>query len=157
MTLAPDAAYSEGRDLDPMRHSRHFSLDEATQALTRVSPLLERLKALQSLATPLTTRLEDLWRRLDVGEAVLEEITTLQKQLDGHVQDGDQILRELEETGCVIRDAQKGLVDFPAHADGTEFYLCWHSGEDAIGYWHGLDEGFAGRKLLSTRPGRVVH
>jgi hypothetical protein len=140
-----------------MRHTRHFSLDEASQALSRVAPLLERLKDLQALATPLTAQLEGLWRRLDSGEAVLEEITTLQRRLDGHVHDADQILRELEETGCVIRDAQKGLVDFPAHADGTEFYLCWHVGEEAIGYWHGLDEGFAGRKLLSTRPGHVVH
>jgi hypothetical protein len=140
-----------------MRHSRHFSLDEATQALTRLASLLERLKDLHALALPLAGRLEVLWRRLDAGEQVLQEIGTLQKQLDVQSHDAEQILQQLEEMGCVVRDAQRGLVDFPAHANGAEFYLCWHLGEEAIGYWHGLDEGFAGRKPLSTRPGHVMH
>ncbi len=140
-----------------MRHSRHFSLDEATQALTPLASLLERLKDLHASALPLAGRLEVLWRRLDAGEQVLQEIATLQKQLDAQSHDADQILHQLEEMGCVVRDAQRGLVDFPAHANGAEFYLCWHLGEESIGYWHGLDEGFAGRKPLSTRPGRVMH
>lgn len=140
-----------------MRHSRHFSLDEATQALTRLASLLERLKDLHASALPLASRLEALWRRLDAGEQVLEEIATLQKQLDAQSHDADQILQQLEEMGCVVRDAQRGLVDFPARANGAEFYLCWYLGEKAIGYWHGLDEGFAGRKPLSTRPGHVMH
>jgi hypothetical protein len=140
-----------------MRHSRHFSLDEATQALTRLASLLERLKDLHAAALPLAGRLQVLWRRLDAGEQVLQEIATLQKQLDAQSHDADQILHQLEDMGCVVRDAQRGLVDFPAHANGAEFYLCWHLGEDAIGYWHGLDEGFAGRKPLSTRPGHVMH
>jgi hypothetical protein len=140
-----------------MRHSRHFSLDEATQALTQVTPLLERLKDLHASALPLASRLEALWRRLDAGEQVLQEIATLQKQLDAQSQDADQILRRLDEMGCVVRDAPRGLVDFPSRADGAEFYLCWQLGEEAIGHWHGLDEGFAGRKPLSTRPGHVMH
>ncbi len=140
-----------------MRHSRHFSLDEATQALARLASLLERLKDLHASALPLAGRLQVLWRRLDAGEQVFQEIATLQKQLDAQSHDADQILQQLEEMGCVVRDAQRGLVDFPAHANGAEFYLCWHLGEDAIGYWHGLDEGFAGRKPLSTRPGHVMH
>lgn len=157
MTLALDATYSEGRDPSPMRHSRHFSLDEATQALTHLAPLLTRLKDLHVSALPLANRLEELWRRLDSGEQVLEEIAALQKQLDAQSHDAEQILQRLDEMGCVVRDAQTGLVDFPAKADGSEFYLCWHLGEAAIGYWHGLDEGFAGRKALSTRPGHVMH
>ncbi len=140
-----------------MRHSRHFSLDEATQALTHLAPLLERLKDLHASALPLASRLEALWRRLDAGDQVLDEIGTLQKQLDAQSHDAEQILRRLEEMGCMVRDAERGLVDFPAHASGAEFYLCWHLGEETIGYWHGLDEGFAGRKPLSTRPGHVMH
>ena len=140
-----------------MRHSRHFSLDEATQALTHLAPLLERLKDLHASALPLASRLEALWRRLDAGDQVLDEIATLQKQLDAQSHDVDQILQQLDQMGCVVRDTQRGLVDFPAHAKGAEFYLCWHLGEEAIGSWHGLDEGFAGRKPLSTRPGHVMH
>jgi hypothetical protein len=59
-----------------------------------------------------------------------------------------QAIEQLQEIGCVLKDLDEGLVDFPALLDGREVYLCWKLGEERIGYWHGLDEGFAGRKPL---------
>jgi hypothetical protein len=44
-------------------------------------------------------------------------------------------------------------VDFPALREGEEVYFCWKLGEERIGYWHGLEEGFAGRKPLEDEPG----
>ena len=57
---------------------------------------------------------------------------------------------ELEEIGCFFKDWNFiiGLVDFPAVVDGKEVYLCWRSDEDDIIYYHGVDAGFAGRKLI---------
>ena len=64
----------------------------------------------------------------------------------------------------MLKDLDEGLVDFPAMLDGHEIYLCWKLGEERIGYWHGVDEGFAGRKPLeedrddereSGGPGRL--
>jgi len=140
-----------------MRHSRHFSLDEANQALAHVVPLLARLKDLHTTTVPLSARLEAFWRRLDAGERVLEEIAALQRELDAQSQEAGEILRRCEEIGCVVRDVQTGLVDFPSRAEDAEFYLCWHLGEDAIHSWHGVDEGLAGRKPLSSRPGHILH
>ncbi len=59
-------------------------------------------------------------------------------------------LRELEEIGCYYKDSnfQIGLVDFPAIIDGEEVYLCWRSDESDIIYYHGVDEGYSGRKLI---------
>jgi hypothetical protein len=55
----------------------------------------------------------------------------------------------LERLGVIVKDADRGLVDFPAlRESGEEVLLCWQVGEDEIGYWHGLEEGFAGRKPL---------
>jgi hypothetical protein len=59
-----------------------------------------------------------------------------------------QAINEIHETGCVVKDLDEGLVDFPTLRDGEEAYLCWKLGEEHIGYWHGLTEGFAGRKPL---------
>jgi hypothetical protein len=50
--------------------------------------------------------------------------------------------------GAVVKDPDTGLIDFPALRQGEEVCLCWRVGEDAIEYWHGLEEGFAGRKPL---------
>ena len=47
-----------------------------------------------------------------------------------------------------MKDIDEGLVDFPALRDGEEILLCWRLGEDEITHWHGLEEGFAGRKRL---------
>jgi hypothetical protein len=56
---------------------------------------------------------------------------------------------QLERLGVIVKDADRGLVDFPAlRESGEEVLLCWQVGEDEIAYWHGLEEGFAGRKPL---------
>ncbi len=136
---------------------RYFSLDEANRALVQVAPLLARLKDLNAQTASTTEQLDALWRRLEAGERVLEEIADLQARADAHTREVTELLGRLEEVGCVLRDVEQGLVDFPARADGSEFFLCWHLGESAIGYWHGPQEGFAGRKPLGTMPGRLIH
>ena len=57
-------------------------------------------------------------------------------------------IEEVQETGCQIKDLDIGLIDFPTTYHGNEVYLCWKLGESAIEYWHGVEEGFAGRKRI---------
>ena len=52
------------------------------------------------------------------------------------------------ETGCLVKDLEIGLVDFPTLFRGVEVYLCWKLGESGITFWHGVDEGFRGRKPI---------
>ena len=58
------------------------------------------------------------------------------------------LLVELQEAGIVLRDLDRGLVDFPALREGREVYLCWELGEDRVEFWHELDTGFAGRRRI---------
>jgi len=57
-------------------------------------------------------------------------------------------LQAITRLGGVTKDVDQGLVDFPHLREGREVNLCWKFGEKAIRYWHGLDEGYAGRKPL---------
>jgi hypothetical protein len=59
----------------------------------------------------------------------------------------------LDERSIVLRDIGTGLLDFPALASGRQVWLCWRLGEDGIGFWHGPEEGFAGRRPLAQLPG----
>jgi hypothetical protein len=59
-----------------------------------------------------------------------------------------ETLAKIEQTGCVVKDLDIGLVDFPSVVNDEQVYLCWKLGEERIGYWHRMDEGFAGRKPL---------
>ena len=59
-----------------------------------------------------------------------------------------QAADRLQQLGVVVKDLDRGLVDFPALHNGEEVLLCWQVGEDEVAFWHGVDEGFAGRKPL---------
>ena len=59
-------------------------------------------------------------------------------------------IEAIQQTGCLVKDLEAGLVDFPCLRGGEEVYLCWKLGEPRIGYWHGIEEGFAGRKPLDN-------
>jgi len=62
----------------------------------------------------------------------------------------EDLTRELEDLGCFFKDwnFEKGLVDFPAIIDGKEVLLCWHSDEPYIRWYHGLQDGFHGRRPI---------
>lgn len=57
---------------------------------------------------------------------------------------------ELEELGCYLRDPEKGLVDFPAFVGSELVYLCWFPDEPSVTHYHGMREGFIGRKPIPT-------
>jgi hypothetical protein len=58
------------------------------------------------------------------------------------------MFENFEEIGCVVKDLDIGLIDFPALYRGKEVYLCWRLGEPDIDFWHPTDEGFAGRRPI---------
>jgi hypothetical protein len=59
-------------------------------------------------------------------------------------------VEELDALGLQVKDLDRGLIDFPAQhpASGETVLLCWELGEDSVAYWHGLEDGYAGRKPL---------
>ncbi len=67
--------------------------------------------------------------------------------------DAETALRELDEHGIILRDPQRGLIDFPSrHSGGRDVLLCWQLGEDDLAWWHLPEDGFAGRKPLPMPP-----
>jgi hypothetical protein len=126
-----------------MRHDRHYTLEEATAALSEVAELLEAMRDARA-------RLTDT----EVRDALSEAAPTNGGGRPGrHVSEAFLQLRDaaarLREMEVVLRDLDRGLVDFPGQRDGREVYLCWvEREEDAIGFWHDLDAGYAGREPL---------
>lgn len=57
-------------------------------------------------------------------------------------------IESVQEFGCLVKDLDMGLIDFPTLFRGVEVYLCWKLGEPGIEYWHGVEEGFRGRKAI---------
>jgi hypothetical protein len=55
-------------------------------------------------------------------------------------------------TGCIIRDEDKGLIDFYSIQNNTVVYLCWKKGEDSVRYWHSIHDDFETRQPLLRSP-----
>ena len=125
-----------------MRHDRHYTLEEARALLPWAA---ERLAAMRDARERLTDA--------EVRRA-LEERSGGNGggSLGKHVGEAFVALREgaaaFERRGIVLRDLDRGLLDFPSIRDGREVYLCWVDGERDIGFWHELDAGYAGRQEL---------
>ena len=60
----------------------------------------------------------------------------------------EQAVEEIQRSGCVVKDLDVGLLDFPALLNGVEVYLCWRLGETKIEWWHSTQEGFSGRRRI---------
>jgi hypothetical protein len=73
---------------------------------------------------------------------------------DKSLQDTKDALAEMEAIGVQVKDLDKGLLDFPCLIDGRTVLLCWKLGEKEIGFWHSVEDGFAGRKPLDARFGK---
>lgn len=132
---------------------RYFTLPEAQALLPRLREVLDALRRIRDEAALKKTRIDLLWKRLEAGEAVLGTIGHEQKQMDALVSRLTTIADDVDQIGCVLRDVDAGLIDFPARVrGGRTVFLCWRLGEPEIAFWHGTNEGFAGRKPLTQLP-----
>ena len=125
-----------------MNHERHFSVEQATALLERIEPMLRELREARDRLTDaeLHEALSDAAPGNgggDPGRAVGNAFLVVRR-----------LLGELATLGIVVRDIDRGLIDFPAIHEGHEVYLCWELGEDAIDWWHDLDDGYRGRQPL---------
>ena len=82
------------------------------------------------------------------GNVEPRELQSVQERLDEEVAGIARCVARIHELGGLVKDLDAGLVDFPARREGVEVLLCWRLGEDEVGYWHGLEEGFSGRRPL---------
>jgi hypothetical protein len=78
-----------------------------------------------------------------------DELRQVEDELEADISRLQEYVEELDRIGVELKDVNRGLVDFPAMMDGHEVYLCWHLGEDEVGFWHELDAGFGGRQALT--------
>jgi len=125
-----------------VRHERHYSVEQANAALGWVEERLERLRSAHERLTDEEARAALRTAAPANGGGAPGLVVS-----DGFLE-LQAALRELQEMEIVLRDLDRGLVDFPSVRDDREVYLCWEEGEEEIGFWHELDAGHAGRQSL---------
>jgi hypothetical protein len=123
-------------------HERHYTLEQANELLPALKALLAELREAKDQLT----------------DAELHEVLSDAAPTNGGGEPGQQVgtaylrvrglLHRLQAAGIVLRDVDRGLIDFPSIRDGEEVYLCWELGEDRIEHWHDIESGFLGRQPL---------
>jgi hypothetical protein len=117
-----------------------WTVETANAALPRLTETIERAQLLANA--------------IRAGAATQQEVSS-----NGHGRHQDPtdelttLLEELEDEEIVLRDVDRGLIDFGAVApSGRPYWLCWVIGEPAVEWWHWPEDGFAGRTALTDPP-----
>ncbi len=141
---------------------RLFTLTEAERARQELEPFLVEAMECRKKLSGLEHDLSAVSARIMMMGGVIvpyEKLATLRRQHQQLAETMKSALNRILETGCVIKDLDVGLLDFPAIINNQDVYLCWKLGEDRIRFYHRQDEGFSGRKPLDPRdlgPGDTV-
>lgn len=139
-----------------------FTLTEAERARKELEPVLVEAMGCRKKLAGLESDLSAVSARIMMMGGVIvpyEKLAALRVEHQHLAEVFKSALNRILETGCVIKDLEVGLLDFPAMINNQNVYLCWKLGEDRIRFYHRQDEGFAGRKPLDPRdlgPGDVV-
>lgn len=129
---------------------RYFTPDEANDALADVRPLAEQMVDHRRRQLAASARRARLVAQIqgNGGGLAPSDLAELEVEIEHHAAGLERCISQLVAMGVQVKDLDRGLVDFPALHEGDEILLCWNVGEEAVDYWHGLEEGFAGRKPI---------
>ncbi len=130
---------------------RYFSVGDVEALIPELTRLMKRVMSANAEASEARDRLQAEQQRISsAGGGVLDRRAWSADKdcIERRTAEMQCGLREIGELGGVPKDLGLGLVDFLHLRDGREVNLCWRYGEREIRHWHGLDEGYAGRKPL---------
>ena len=133
---------------------RTFTLSEAQALLPVLESLLRTAMEGKQVAEAVEGELSALQHRVFLsGGLRLDILQVLRRKAEGEkaAQRARDAVAEISAAGVQIKDLDIGLLDFPCNVDGEIVLLCWKAGEKDITHWHGLQEGFAGRKPIDER------
>ena len=130
---------------------RFFTLQQAEKLLTEVESALREAIALKSEYEEAEKEWQNFSRRITMLGGVLVDRAQLldnKHRRESSAHRFKETIERIQEFGCLVKDLDSGLIDFPTLLNGVEVYLCWKLGESGIHFWHGVEEGFRGRKPI---------
>jgi len=130
---------------------RRFTLREAESLLPEIEKSIRDAVSLKSQMDEVQSKLQSITQRVIMMGGILVDREAIYAQRLLHDRNAERLKTTLEgvqESGCIVKDLDIGLIDFPTLFRDREVYLCWKMGEPGIHFWHGVDEGFAGRKPI---------
>jgi hypothetical protein len=139
-----------------MEEPKIFTLTEAERTRREIEPVLIEAIEIRRKLAPLDEELGAISARIQWAGGVVvpyEHAARLRAERDRLAELLRSAVGRIQATGCLVKDLDVGLLDFPSRINNEEVYLCWRLGEERIRFWHRQDEGFAGRKPITGDTG----
>ena len=133
---------------------RTFTLDEAQSLLPVLESLLRTAISAKKVVDEADAEQQALQHRVFLNGGMFLDIVPLARRKAERAkaeQRAKDALAEIDSIGVQVKDLNIGLLDFPCEVEAQIILLCWKLGEKAITHWHGIQEGFAGRKPIDQR------
>jgi hypothetical protein len=133
--------------------SKRFTVAEAQSLVPRVEGSMRAAVTLKSDFDQADSSVRAFLERVNIMGGMMidrDRVKEARQRRDDLAQRLKTAIEEMQELGCVVKDLEMGLVDFPTLFRGVEVCLCWKLGESRIEYWHGMEEGFRGRKPIDA-------
>jgi len=133
---------------------RTFTLDEAHSLLPVLESLLRTAIASKKVVEEFEVEQAALQHRIFLNGGTSLNIVVLARKKAERVKAEQRMkdaLAEIDSIGVQVKDMDIGLLDFPCEVEGQTILLCWKLGEQSITHWHGVEEGFSGRKPVDAR------
>jgi hypothetical protein len=129
---------------------RYFTVEQANDALPAVRALAERMVGHRAEFAEAQKRYAQLLGRIAGNGGGLQpsEFSAVQERVEREAAGVARCVEGIHELGGIVKDLDDGLIDFLAKREEEDVLLCWRLGEEEITHWHGVEEGFAGRKPL---------
>jgi len=130
-----------------------FSVEEASRVANEIRPELMRLARVRRELVQLERRMDVLSLAVAGASPENPDVTDLERVVARRDQLGSELrlgIEAIHRRGCLLKDVEKGLVDFYALSGDRLIFLCWHIGETEVAHWHPLEGGFATRQPLKT-------
>jgi hypothetical protein len=138
--------------------SRTFTLDEAQDLLPVLESLLRNAIESKKQIELVDSELQSIAHKIFMNGGMSVNVVQLARrklQREKAMQRIKDAMAEIDAMGVQVKDLDIGLLDFPCEVDGQVVLLCWRLGEKGITHWHGVSEGFAGRKPVDDRITRA--
>lgn len=133
---------------------RRFTLDEAQSLLPVLESLLRTAIKAKEIIEEFDGEMQALHHCIFLNGGTFLDIVPLARRRAERTraeQRAKDAVAEIDSIGVQVKDLDIGLLDFPCDVEGQTILLCWKLGETSITHWHGLQEGFAGRKPIDQR------
>jgi len=128
-----------------------FTVEEANRLAAEIRPRLERLVAKKREFDRLEQRMGILLLATSgagEGNPDTRELRSIEEKRRRMGESIGKGVQELHAKGVMLKDLDRGLVDFYSLMGDRLVFLCWQVSEPEVSHWHSLEDGFSGRQQI---------